>query len=68
MAVITSAEQCVQISEFDIKTTKALLLPRIGLYQDPMDGIKQTTHLVHFSQQCAHSLQLGASLTWDIFR
>jgi outer membrane protein TolC len=59
----------VQISEFDIKTTQALLLPRIGL--SGSYGWNRTNNppsaFFPATVRTSNSLQLGASLTWDIF-
>jgi outer membrane protein TolC len=66
---LLQAQSNVQISEFDIKTTKALLLPRIGL--SGSYGWNQTNNppsaFFPATVRTSNSLQLGASLTWDIF-
>lgn len=66
---LLQAQSNVQISEFDIRTTQALLLPRIGL--SGSYGWNRTNNppsaFFPATVRTSNSLQLGASLTWDIF-
>jgi outer membrane protein TolC len=66
---LLQAASNVQISEYDIKTSKALLLPRIGL--SGSYGWNQTDNpasaFFPATTRTSSSLVLGANLTWDIF-
>jgi outer membrane protein TolC len=66
---ILQSESNVQISEYDIKTTRALLLPRIGL--SGSYGWNQANNprspFFPATTRTSDSFQLGASLTWDLF-
>jgi outer membrane protein TolC len=66
---LLQAASNVQITEYDIKTSKALLLPRIGL--SGSYGWNQTDNppsaFFPATTRTSSSLVLGANLTWDIF-
>lgn len=59
----------LQISDYDIKTTRALLLPRVGLTGSY--GWNQTenppTAFFPATTRTAANVAIGANLTWDIF-
>jgi outer membrane protein TolC len=59
----------VQISEYDIKTSRALLLPRIGLTGSYGWNRQNNPASAFFpaTVRTSNSLQLGANLTWDLF-
>jgi len=66
---LLQAESNVTISDYDIKTTRALLLPRIGLIgtygwnetQNPPSAFFPAT------VRTASNVAVGANLTWNIF-
>ncbi|WP_124979627.1 TolC family protein [Nonlabens xiamenensis] len=66
---LLQAESNLQISAYDIKTSRALLLPRIGLTGSY--GWNQTDNppsaFFPATTRTSSSVQVGASLTWDIF-
>jgi outer membrane protein TolC len=66
---LLQAASNVQISEYDIRTSKALLLPRIGL--SGSYGWNQTDNppsaFFPATTRTSSSLTLGANLTWDLF-
>lgn len=66
---LLQAESNMEISEYDIKTTRALLLPRIGLTGSY--GWNQTdspaSAFFPATTRTGNSFVLGANLTWDIF-
>jgi outer membrane protein TolC len=66
---LLQASSNVQISEYDIRTSKALLLPRIGL--SGSYGWNQTDNppsaFFPATTRTSSSLTLGANLTWDLF-
>lgn len=66
---VLQSESNVQISEYDIKTTRALLLPRIGL--SGSYGWNQSNNppsaFFPATVRSSDSFQLGATLTWDLF-
>ncbi|MEN8817560.1 MAG: TolC family protein [Nonlabens sp.] len=66
---LLQAESTLQISDYDIKTTRALLLPRIGLTGSY--GWNQTENppsaFFPATTRTAANVAIGANLTWDIF-
>lgn len=66
---LLQAASNVQISDYDIRTSKALLLPRIGLTGSY--GWNQTDNppsaFFPATTRTSSSLVVGANLTWDIF-
>ncbi|MGB5982092.1 MAG: TolC family protein [Nonlabens sp.] len=59
----------VQISDYDIKTTRALMLPRVGLTGSYGWNRTENPRGPFFPSNTREStsLRVGASLTWDIF-
>ncbi len=66
---LLQAASSVQITEYDIKTSKALLLPRIGLTGSYGWNRQNNPPSAFFpaTVRTSTSLRLGANLTWDIF-
>ncbi|PQJ13946.1 TolC family protein [Nonlabens tegetincola] len=66
---LLQADRNVTVSEYDIKTARSLMLPRIGLTGSY--GWNQTDNpasaFFPSTTNLSTSLQLGANLTWDIF-
>jgi outer membrane protein len=66
---LLQSESNLQISDYDIKTTRALLLPRIGLTGSY--GWNQTENppsaFFPATTRTAANVAIGANLTWDIF-
>lgn len=66
---LLQSESTLQISDYDIKTTRALLLPRIGLTGSY--GWNQTENppsaFFPATTRTAANVAIGANLTWDIF-
>ncbi len=63
------AESTLQISDYDIKTTKALMLPRIGLSGSYGWNQSQNPPSAFFpaTTRTSANVAVGANLTWDIF-
>ncbi|PRP68218.1 TolC family protein [Nonlabens agnitus] len=63
------ARSNVQISEWDVNTAKALLLPRIGLSGSYGWNRSEDPESAFFPSRTSTSdaINLGATLTWDIF-
>jgi outer membrane protein len=59
----------LQISDYDIKTSRALLLPRIGLTGSYgwNQAINPATAFFPSTTRTGSNIALGANLTWDIF-
>ncbi len=59
----------VQISDYDIKTARALMLPRVGLTGSYGWNRQENPRGPFFPSNTRQStsLRIGASLTWDIF-
>ena len=66
---LLQAESTLQISDYDIKTTKALLLPRIGLTGSYGWNQSENPPTAFFpsTTRTSASIAVGANLTWDIF-
>ncbi|MGJ8684898.1 MAG: TolC family protein [Nonlabens sp.] len=66
---LLQSESTLQISEYDIKTTKALLLPRVGLSGSYGWNQSQNPPSAFFpaTTRTGSSIAIGANLTWDIF-
>lgn len=66
---LLQAERNLQISDYDIKTTKALLLPTIGLTGSYGWNQTQNPPSAFFpaTTRTAANVAVGANLTWNIF-
>jgi len=66
---LLQSESTLQISDYDIKTTRALLLPRIGLTGSYgwNQSINPPTAFFPATTRTASNIAIGANLTWDIF-
>jgi outer membrane protein len=66
---LLQAASNLQISDYDIKTSRALLLPRIGLTGSYgwNQSINPATAFFPSTTRTGSNIALGANLTWDIF-
>ena len=66
---LLQSESSLQISDYDIKTTRALLLPRIGLTGSYGWNRTENPPSAFFpaTTRTASNVAIGANLTWDIF-
>ncbi len=66
---LLQAQSNVDISDYDIKTTRALLLPSIGLSGSYGWNLNDSPASAFFpgTTRTGNSFQLGANLTWNIF-
>ncbi|AGC75982.1 outer membrane protein TolC [Nonlabens dokdonensis] len=66
---LLQSETSLQISDYDIKTTRALLLPRIGLTGSYGWNRTENPPSAFFpaTTRTASNVAIGANLTWDIF-
>ncbi|WP_438962800.1 TolC family protein [Nonlabens sp.] len=66
---LLQAERSLQISDYDIKTTRALLLPTIGLTGTYgwNQSINPPTAFFPATTRTAANVAVGANLTWNIF-
>lgn len=66
---LLQAQRNLQISDYNIKTTKALLLPRIGLTGSYGWNQSQNPPSAFFpaTTRTAANVAVGANLTWNIF-
>lgn len=66
---LLQSESNLQISEYDIKTTRALLLPRVGLTGSYgwNQSVNPPTAFFPATTRTASNVAVGANLTWDIF-
>ncbi len=66
---LLEAESNLEISAYDIKTTRALLLPTIGLFGSYGWNQNDSPASAFFpgTTRIGDSFQLGANLTWNIF-
>ncbi|OUS11913.1 transporter [Nonlabens dokdonensis] len=66
---LLQSETSLQISDYDIKTSRALLLPRIGLTGSYGWNRTENPPSAFFpaTTRTASNVAIGANLTWDIF-
>lgn len=66
---LLQSESNLQIRDYDVKTTRALLLPRVGLTGSYgwNQSINPPTAFFPATTRTAGNIAVGANLTWDIF-
>jgi outer membrane protein TolC len=66
---LLQSESTLQISDYDIKTTRALLLPRMGLTGSYgwNQSINPLTAFFPATTRTSSNIAIGANLTWNIF-